>query len=132
MTADTPPAYLTVRETAQLLQLSDATVRRRVRAGELACLQFTPRLWRIEAAGLVPKARDPIPPGPARVDVAWLAELWRLNPKTIHRLARDGAIPAERHRGQWTIRRRALYRLVVDLTTGQHEEPLCPPHSLST
>ena len=55
--ADSGPAeYLTVAETARLFRVSEVTVRRMARRGELPALRFGAQ-WRIERDGLASPAR---------------------------------------------------------------------------
>lgn len=48
----TPPAFATIAEAADLLQVSPKTVRRYIAAGRLTAVRIGPRLVRVELASL--------------------------------------------------------------------------------
>lgn len=117
------PAYLTVAEVADALGIHRRTAWRRAILGDLPTLRLSTRLLRIEARAVLgpERAARPWPDhAPVQVEIGWLADLWRVSPSTLVRMARDGELPLQQRRRTWVGDRRRVLSFVIDHTT---EEP---------
>jgi len=112
------PGLLRVRVAAELLGVTSQTVRNRLRSGELAGVELGDRSWRVIASAIVGEDRQVVPPGPNRVDSAWVAEAWSVSRNMVRTLARDGVLPGLWRGGVWTFRRQDLIEFADEHTTG--------------
>lgn len=117
------PVYLSVTQTIEHLGLRRSVICRRIRRGELPCLQFTPRIWRVEAQAVLPGAPHPLPPGPRVYSVSQLAALFSLPPEKVYHLIYRKILPCEHRGGRWVATRFALYRFILDNTVEGRREP---------
>ena len=113
------PAYLTRHEAAKRQRVSLMSITRKVQAGQLSALVLRSNLWRIEARELDDQAPPAVPANlPPLVTTQWMADHWRVHPRTIHRLIHDNKLPARLVSGQWGMARRDFIRWVQDHTRG--------------
>lgn len=131
------PLLLDLDAAASVISLQPETLRRRAMAGELPGSRVGGK-WRFWAPALLASVagadaaahmvRERTPPGyeePGVVDVAELADLLNLSPRTIAELMRAGVVPAKKA-GQW----RAFWPLVRDqIAAGRDlsDTPAAPP-----
>ena len=111
----TLPAYLTTVEAAQLSGCSKRTLLRRVAECAVPALHLG-RVVRVEASGIHASAPKAVPAG-AQFRVADLARIWRVQPRLVRLLIREGALVAERRGQTLVVARPDLVRFLAANTT---------------
>lgn len=122
-------SWCTREEAAAHLGCSRTSIDRRIQEGVVPVLAVG-HVVRIPSQALVEAAREPVPISTRVIPATTVARLLRVSPRTVYRWAEAGAIPMDRERGRWRIRREALLRWVRDCLS-EARWATCPDSEIS-
>lgn len=111
--------YLRVAEAADVLQVSERQVQRRIQAGTLPALMIG-RVCRVERAALFADAPAPPPTLPPTVSLQMLVELFHIPAGAL--LAHSVALGLRRAGDGWYSTDRAVARFIIDHSTGDETD----------